>query len=202
MGRKKKAAKPQEKKRGKFTPNKADVEAVANGDLNRDAKRRDAIVDKAVKVERTFLAAKAKRDAAMEKLHVSLGIENGAIVRNNKQTMQVVFQMHSAKRGNANAERARGLINEYVDEMVGRSSLTGDERVMLAFLKGVVTESRGKIIMTKPMIDFKNMQLSDARLVEAQKLLGNAFDVSDPKLAVYVQEWDPKREKWLGIVAE
>ncbi len=190
---------PESVKRGSFHPHKDDVTAFTNGELTAKAKRLNAIVDKAFRYNDARKKAVNNFETRMDNLFKTIiTSEQGISVMSVDGTRRVTKSRKSNMKGNVNAFRAKALIDEFVSEILSRKAVSQDEINMTAFLKNVIQESKGRILMTKTMIDFKRQTFIDPRLQEAQKLLNDAFDVTDSKTYYYCEVFDEAAHKWVA----
>lgn len=191
MARKKK----KEKKERHWRPQKADREAFQEGKLTPDARRMNQVVDQAFRAHAQHQKAEERYEERMQKIYDRIAPgDRGITVINASGDRRVVYQKKNIVAGNQNAYIAKGLIDEYVSEMLHRRSLSEDDRQMAEFLSNVITESKGRIMLTKNLVTYKRMRLEDKRLKKAQKLLDNAFDVTESKLYWYVEKLNSKKE--------
>ena len=190
---------PVKAKRGAFRPKKSDLEAYSDGTLTPHAKRLDAIIDRAFRFNDRRKNAVEKFEANMDSLFAKLVPDDqGISVISLDGKRRVTKSRHNVVKGNANAYRAKALIDEFVTEILHRKALSQDETNMASFLKNVIQESKGRILMTKPMVEFKRQAFTDPRLKEAQRLLNDAFDITESKVYYYCEVFDPETRKWLA----
>ena len=185
MSKKKKSKKGEEH----WRPRKADREALSQGELTPAAKKMNRVVDQAFRANDTFKRAQERYGERMESIYEKVGSDDrGLTVMSADGKRRVIFSKKNVVVGNQNAHMARTLINEYTSEMLQRKNLSSDEMQMAEFLTGVITESKGRIMMTKNLVRFGRMKFEDKRLRDAQRLLKDGFDVSESKLYYYCEE--------------
>lgn len=188
----------QQKKRGLWTPNRDDIEAFREGRLTTNAQRIERVVDQAFEAHRVFVRAKKRYEARLAALHERMDSAGGSIrAASVDGKRQVTWSQRRIVKGNANAERAGALIQDVAGELLGRTAASDDERTLATFLQGVIQRTRGRIIMNANLVAFTRLKFTDARLVEAQKLLRDAFDVSEGKVYACFEVFDAERGTFL-----
>lgn len=209
MGRKK-AAEPQEmKKRGQYSPTKADVEAFKNGNLTPLMKRNGRIIDAAARAFVARQKAQARFDREMEKLFATISPDGkGRTVTLPDDSLRFVISMEATVQGNYMAEQAEQLIGQYADELMTKRTLSEDERTFGQFLTSIIQRRRGAIRMTPALTEFLKKDFSDGRLREAQDLLRNGFDAKESKPRFYMMvkasdgswkgaKWSEEQRRWV-----
>jgi hypothetical protein len=179
-----------EKAKPHWRPLKKDREAFAEGRLTPAAKKMNRMVSIAFSADSRRAKAQERYDATMDQLYAKVAgsSDKGVTIVSADMKRRVVFSKKNIVSGNQNAYMAKQLIDEYVREMLGRNTLGEDDRQMAEFLTNVVSESKGKIMLTRNLISFRRMQFTDERLIKAQKLLTDAFEVTETKLYSYCEE--------------
>lgn len=187
----KKAAK---RERRRWRPLKADRDALDEGTLTPAAKRMNRAVDQAFRYHEQYVVSRSRYEERMRALYerVAGTSDKGVTVVSADMKRRVIFNRKSIVRGNQNAHMAKQLIDEFIGELLGSHAHSDDERNMATFLGGVIQETKGRIFMSRNLIEFRRMQFTDERLRQAQRLLVDAFDVVESKLYWYHETWDGK----------
>ena len=198
-------AKPAKKKptgptstRNQGVPLKADLDAYAEGRITPRARRMNRAVVRAFRYRDAILRATAQYEDKMRAIYDGYcSHDRGLTITNIECTKRVIFQKRQNVVGNANAYEAKRLIDEFIADLLKSKGATADEKSMAEFLAGIIQESRGKIVQTRRLTEFRRTQFSDTRLREAQNLLIDAFDVHDSKLYPICEVWDKEKSKWV-----
>ena len=198
-------------KRGAWTPKKSDFDAFSNGILTPHAARIERIVNHAFEAHRKYVRAKRLYEERLEKLFSRVNPAGNAVrVVSVDGKKQVSWSQRRIVKGNLNAEEAAALIQEVTGELLERTAASDDEKALAVFLGGVIQRTKGRIVMNANLVAFSRLQFSDPRLVKAQRLLKDAFDVTEGKVyarfEVYNEEkkgfgraaWDDEDGQWYG----
>ncbi len=208
MGRKKKAAEAPLKRRGQYSPKKADVDAYKMGNLTPLMKRNVTLVDKAAVALKAKHKADARFDGAMLRIMETVspdGVGRSVTTPDGKLQFRISVDVNVA--GNYNAEEAERLIGEYAGELLSKRTASADEKEFGGFLLSIIQRKRGKIKMTPALTEFTKREFEDPRLVEAQKLLRVGFDAVESKPRFYMlilnaenrwvsARWDDAGKRW------
>jgi hypothetical protein len=199
-------------KRGNWTPRKADVDAYREGRLTVNARRLERAVNEAFEAHRIYLRARKIYKRKLELLYTRLQPEGGGLRASSVDgSRQVTWSQRRIVKGNANAEKANGLIQEVAAGLLGSKAASDDERTLASFLQGVIQRSKGRIIMNANLVAFRRLKFSDARLVQAQRLLHDAFDVKEGRIYASFEvfesergrfvkaDWNEQEKKWQAV---
>lgn len=191
---------PEKASRGAFTPYKADIDAWKEGTLTPRAKKLNALVDRGFRINHARRNAQVRFDEKMLNLFDSIAPSDQSLTIMSVDGMRRITKTRRSRtRGNANAYAAKAFIDEFIGEILSRKAVSQDEQNMTSFLKAVIQESKGRIMQTQTLVEFRRMQFEDTRLREAQRLLQDAFDVADSKVYFFCEVFDPNNKKWIGV---
>jgi hypothetical protein len=185
-GTKKKAAK--QKPAPHWRPKKEDRMALEVGELTTAAKKMNVVVDRAFGVTERYRKHEERYEEAMLAIYDRIAPQGkGLTIMSADGKRRVIYSHKNVVSGNQNAVEAKGLIDDYVTEMLSTAGLTSDERSMAEFLTSVITESKGSIKLTRNLVDFQRRKFEDPRLRKAQSLLRDGFDVAESKVYFYCE---------------
>jgi hypothetical protein len=175
--------------KGHYVPHKEDREAFARGEITPRARRMNRIVDACFRTQERLRGAQTVYENAILGIFDKNSVAGRGFTAVSADGMRrVIIDRRNTVSGNQNAIEAKGLIDEYTAELLGRRSTNDDDRQMAEFLGSIVQESKGRILLNKRIIMFRRMKFTDERLVKAQKLLVDAFEVTESKMRMICQK--------------